>query len=167
MMETVNSIRIKVFLPELQRLGWTFEEGESHDSIKIRVLSIVNLAVAGHAETVDEYLARISKFILGDEDAIHPNLIEHGFGLYLSRSSEESAFDAIIRLYDSSENDSWKSFALRALGGVNSLPLCKRLFEMSLDTKVIRKVDLVGLLKGICGSRASFRDELKPMMNQW
>jgi aminopeptidase 2 len=167
-METINSIRIKIFFPMLNRMGWVFEKLESHESTKIRSLAIINLALSGHKETLDDYHERISKFILeNDESVIHPNLIEQGLCVFLSRSSEQKDFDAVFKIYDTSTNDSYKTFALRALGGVNSLALVTRLFEMSLDSKLIRKVDLISLLRGVCDSQTTFSDELKPMMNKW
>lgn len=170
-LKRVNDLRVSIFLPKFEKYGWEFDINDSFDVTRTRAISIITLAHAGHQAVVSEFCRRMHEFTSDNVmDALHPDLIEEGFRtLLLNSLNPEQDFEYVLKIYQESDNETWSSFALQSLGSTSELSLIQRILssEFALDSSIVRKVDLIGLLKGICSSRCSFRDDLRALLNKW
>lgn len=170
MLEYCKRIRLSIFFPKIQKLGWEYSKDEPFEISRIRTLSIIAVARARHPDTLKEYRERMVRFIVEkNESVIDANLIEYGMKLFLMESSDsEHDFHLLKSMYDSSSNEKWSNFALMALGSAPSIILVERLLWVYANNPgIIRSVDVVDLLRGIVNSRGPFRNELRPLLNKW
>ncbi|KAF2149807.1 hypothetical protein K461DRAFT_230575 [Myriangium duriaei CBS 260.36] len=128
-------------------LGWDFKSDDGHVLQQFKSLLFSSAALSGDEKTQKAAQDMFSKFIAGDESAIHPNLRSGVFAVALQTGGEKE-YDAILDIFRKSKTSDERNTALRALGRACQPELIKRSLGLALS-KEVKEQDIYLPLAGL------------------
>ncbi|KAJ3323426.1 Aminopeptidase 2 mitochondrial [Gonapodya sp. JEL0774] len=168
----LKTLALRVFSRHAKALGWDYPDSEKTNHL-LSLKRTLCLGVAGRngdPETVVEARSRFAKFVAGDTSALHPNIRGTAFVVVLQNSVDlEQAikdFDAVFKIYKTSETVDGKLAALQALGATPYPELLDRLFELALNIEEVKPQDIIYPLVGIIREN-KFPKSSRPRVWQW
>ena len=126
-----------------------------------------NLIFIDIHRVIQELKLRFEKFLKGDTTALHTNILGTACKAVLKTSSDHFAdFDRILNFYKSTSSVDQKLSALASLGSVQSTEILHRLFEMVLDSEVVKPQDIIYPL-GSVGQVGPLKGQKLDMLWNW
>nr|KAJ3409232.1 Aminopeptidase 2 mitochondrial [Polyrhizophydium stewartii] len=143
-LDGLNALKRRIFSAKAHAAG--FEYGSHEDAVSQlkRTLLIAEAADAG-----DELFY---SFAAGDESALHTNLRSIAFKTAVKRTADETAFDAVFKIFEQSTSVEGRLDALGALGCSPNIATIKRTLALALDSSVVRPQDITSPLMSVASS---------------
>eukprot|EP00301_Raphidiophrys_heterophryoidea_P001612 c10773_g1_i1.p1 GENE.c10773_g1_i1~~c10773_g1_i1.p1 ORF type:complete len:861 (-),score=248.09 c10773_g1_i1:59-2641(-) len=149
----LTKFSLNLVTPLVKELGWEPKTGEAHSLSMLRPLLVSFAAQLGHPETVEEAKSRFARFVAGDQQALHADLLKVAFAA-VQKHGDSSVFDTLLALFRKFTSAEQKVSVLQSLGyGSNENVL--RACQFSL-TDEVRTQDMV-YVYGACGSNPTGR----------
>lgn len=131
--DAINALRIKVFKPVVERLGYDHKENDAPDVKELRTLAISTCAGAEDADVLAELKARFQPFLEKNDDSrIPPDLQRITYSVAVKHGGE-TEYNKIRAVYDKPPTPHTKVDALFALGVPKDQKLIDRTFAMFTD----------------------------------
>jgi aminopeptidase 2 len=134
--DALDKLRVQLFRPVVERLGWEFKANEDHATAQLRALAIGNLAGAKDTSTISEIQRRFQPFLVhGDDSQIAADLQLTIFTIAV-RHGGEAEYNKIREVYDDPPNPVAKVDAIYALAAATDKLLIKKTLHMIEDGSV-------------------------------
>ncbi|KAJ3350499.1 Aminopeptidase 2 mitochondrial [Kappamyces sp. JEL0680] len=155
----LEALTKSIFGPMVEQVGFEYSESDDFMTVERRT-TIIEAAAFVNDEQVEKYRA-------GDSQALNANLFSAAFEtLMRSTTSPEEDFEYLLKLAQSSSNQTEKSAALRSLGAINNLTLARKLLlEHAMNTDIIKTQDVPYVLLGMRSSY--FKRETMALKWEW
>jgi aminopeptidase 2 len=135
----LNKLRIHLFKPVAERLGWEFKKDEDPATVELRSLALKTLANSNDGDTVSEMKRRFRAFASsGDESAI-PTEIRGIIYQVAVRHSGEAEYREMRWLHDTATDSVARLQALNALGSTKSEVFIQETLRMTKDGSVLEQ----------------------------
>lgn len=135
-----------IAVPKAKEVGWSFS---SEDNLLDSQLKSDLFSAAVHSkdqEFIDLALDMFSKYVAGDEKAIHPNLRRAVFSV-AGKYGDSSAWDKLLAVYNDPDSSAAGVVALSCLGKAPSMEIKKKTLDLAFGG--IRSQDIFYLLRGV------------------
>ncbi|KAF2397077.1 aminopeptidase [Trichodelitschia bisporula] len=131
----LRKFSLKLLTPATERVGWTFEEGESLLTGQLRALLIAQAGLAGHEGVIAEAQRQFKEFAKGDCNVIHPSLRSPVFRIAIKAGGREE-YEAVKAFYKNTTAVDGKEIALQSMGRVQSAELARDLLNFAFSPAV-------------------------------
>ncbi|RKP07532.1 peptidase family M1-domain-containing protein [Thamnocephalis sphaerospora] len=152
----LDAIAIRLFATQVQRLGWDPREDEGFLAAQLRTLAIQCAGMSGHKSVIEEARARFTKFITGNQAALHPDVRSPAFRIVVKYGGAEE-FDAVLKQYRETKTADQKIAALSALAQTQDAALLDRLLNLSLSEEDVRPQDTIHLYRAVADNTMACR----------
>ncbi|MDP3947704.1 MAG: M1 family metallopeptidase, partial [bacterium] len=129
----------------LSRMGWTKKPSDSHLQVMLRSLILRLGAGYGDRTTINEAQRFFEHYVLTGE--LDPDLRQVVYAI-VAENASRADYDALMRIYDSTDFSEEKVRVLRALGALTDEEFIREALVFSMSEKV-RRQDTPILLAGI------------------
>jgi puromycin-sensitive aminopeptidase len=133
----------RLFEKTVSRLGWDSKDSDTPLDSMLRSLVIAAHGQCGNQATIDEAKARFQKHV--DGTATLPSDLKSAVFSMAMANGDESTFDQLVKLHDSTDSNEEQVRIYRALGAGKTEALSKKCLEFAISDKV-RANDLWSLL---------------------
>lgn len=134
--KAIAKLRIKVFKPVVERLGYDDAENDSPDIKELRSLAVSTLAVAEDPEVLAELKARFQPFLESGDDSRIPPDSQRSIFTSAVRHGGEKEWEKIRQVYAKPPNPSTEVDAMWALTATRDPKLLDKTFDMLMDGSV-------------------------------
>lgn len=142
--EAINKVRVEVFRPVVDKLGYDHAEADSPDVKELRALAVATAAAAGDETVIAELKRRFDKYIDGDDSLLTPDL-QRAIFKTAARHGGSAEYEKLLDVYNNPPNPSTKVDVMVALGATRETSLLDRTFNMLGDAQAIKDQDLVSV----------------------
>jgi aminopeptidase 2 len=141
--DAVNRLRIQIFRPIVDKMGYDHAERDSPETKQLRALAVASAGGAGDETVIAEVQKRFQHFVdTGDDSGIAPEL-QGIFFTIASRHGGELEYNKMLDLYNNPPNPSTKVDASTGLCRTCQPDLLDKTFAMLSDVSAIKDQDLV------------------------
>lgn len=131
----LGAFALKLVSPAAEKIGWDAAPNEDLLTGQLRGLLLLNAGLAGHEAIVAEAKQKFSKYIKGDESAIHPSLRTTVFRIAINAGGKEE-YEAVKQSYKTTSSVDGKEIALLAMGRVQTADLAKDFLDFTFSSAV-------------------------------
>jgi aminopeptidase 2 len=134
--KAVAKLRVKVFRPIVDRLGYEHGADDAPDVKELRELAISTCALADDAQVLAELKKRFQPFLENNDDSQMPPDLQRSIFASAVRNGGEAEYNKIRAVYDKSPTPSAKVDAMYALCAAKDSKLLDRTFAMLSDGSI-------------------------------
>ncbi|ODN83394.1 hypothetical protein L202_01538 [Cryptococcus amylolentus CBS 6039] len=170
--KAVNKLRVKLFKPLGDKLGFENAEDDAPDVKELRELAISTLAAAEDEGTLKEVKERFQPFLEKNDDSRIPPDLQRSIFINVIQHGGKAEYEKILDVYRKPANPSTKVDALYALCSARDEALIERTFAM-LKTEVKDQDLYIGFF-GLGANRYTrhklaqyFKDEYDTLMKRY
>ena len=126
--------------------GWDKKQNDSHLDAMLRALILRMAAGYGDRATIEEARTRFSRYVETGE--LDPDLRQVVYAT-VAENASRTDYDALMRIYESTDFSEEKVRVLRALGALTNEELIRSALDFSMDEKKVRRQDTPILLAAL------------------
>ncbi|BEJ17486.1 hypothetical protein CspHIS471_0608870 [Cutaneotrichosporon sp. HIS471] len=159
--ETIDKLRIEIFKPLVERMGYGFAATDQPEVRELRKLAISVCARAGDADVVS---ALQEQFASKGGDIV-PDLRQITFRT-VSAHGGEKEYEAMLRVYEQPPVPMARNDAIWALTATRDPTLVQRAFDM-IPSDADKDQDVYLFFMGLAANPAARRDGAQYLMDRW
>lgn len=145
----INKVRVQVFHPVVEKLGYDQNEGDSPDVKELRSLAVSAAAGAEDSEVIKELQSRFAPFLKNSDDSrIAPDVQRSVFTTAVKHGGA-AEYEKMLAVYNDPPNPSTQVDAMFALCAAKDPALIERTFAMVADADAIKDQNLY-IVSGVC-----------------
>ncbi|OUM59579.1 hypothetical protein PIROE2DRAFT_46932, partial [Piromyces sp. E2] len=144
--EALKRLLLKIFSPLAEKYGFDYSPNETYIDIKMRTLALKVAGTNGDKKVIDEAIRRLTLFIKGDNNILNPSIRQLTYTIVLGNTTGEEAekyYDAIFRIYQTSEMVDQSIMALKALATAKDPKLIQRTLDTAKNPDIVRLQDIM------------------------
>ncbi|KAK3695352.1 aminopeptidase 2 [Podospora appendiculata] len=131
----LEAFQLELVSDKAHQVGWEFSDKDGHIEQQFKAMLFGNAGLCGDKKIIQAAKEMFTKYMAGDQSAVHPNIRGSVFSMALKYGGKEE-YEAILNFYRTSTNPDERNTALRCLGRSKDPELIQRTLGMLFGGEV-------------------------------